>query len=293
MKTKKIIKYCMPVFPGTPFFGVRISSYGLGNLLLIWARAVVYAKDIGAVVVWPSWTQIHLGGWFRGDKDKRTYCGTFYPTRSYTRRCDFRGHLKFEEHELAEFLSEQRSAVVYFRGLGEGFSSLCGHSNFLWRELCSISKTDLNSFRQSAVEYVGFGIRLGDFKTLGWSTPVEWFELRLKELRLMRPHQKVWIFSDGSDDELAGLLKDTLVERAPPCAPIETIAQMSGTRLMIVTGGSSFYRWGVYLGNVPVLACAYDKWQAEIWTYLSSRGVALTSVEKPSLCDWETVLGTK
>ncbi|HUG09789.1 MAG TPA: hypothetical protein VMM36_02190 [Opitutaceae bacterium] len=125
---------------------------------------------------------------------------------------------------------------------------------------------------------------------------MSWFEKRLRELRRQSPDQRVWIFSDGTDEELKTLLAFPWVARAPERRDVlgsftlSAIAQISGTKAMVVTGGSSFHRWGVFLGQVPVLAHAVDEWHAPIWSRLSPCGVAITGNQEPTAEDWARVL---
>lgn len=203
---------------------------------------------------------------------------------------------RFMESEAERFeMDASGDAVLCFTGIEPGFEPLIRNHRHLWQVLCTMARDDLAAHRESACDYVGFGIRLGDFKTLGWTTPLSWFEERLRELRRLVPDQKVWIFSDGSDEELASLLADPLVMRAPErrdlfgSFTLSKIAQMSGTKAMIVTGGSSFYRWGVFLGAVPVLAHAMDEWQVPIWSRISPAGVAVPSDRNPTNGDWNRV----
>lgn len=260
--------------------------------MLVWARAYVYAHAHGHKLIWPEWSQIHIGSWLRWERDKRLYGNLFKRPHEIEPRGILNKNLQvFNEGQLDQFEDCKGNAVLRFEGIDAGFQPLVGDQMLLWRALCRMARGDLQALRDSAKEYVGFCVRLGDFKNAGWSTPVSWFVARLRELRLQQPDQKVWVFSDGSNEELQPLFDDHLVTRAPSWKdPLESIAQMSGTRAMIATGGSSFYRWGAFLGNVPVFAHAHDKWHVKIWSELSPYGKAFTIDQTPTEREWLDLL---
>lgn len=289
------MKYCYPAFPGHKFGPFKIGSHGLGNLMLIWARAYIYAHSHGHKLVWPEWSQIHIGSWMRWERDKRLYGKLFIRPSEIEHQNVFDKNLQvFGERELDEFEHYSDDAVLKFEGIEVGFTPLLGNQDLLWRALCQMSRRDLQALRDSGNGYIGFCVRLGDFKNAGWSTPISWFVERLKELRFHQPEQKVWVFSDGSNEELQPLFEDKLVTRAPSWKnPLESIAQMSGTSAMIATGGSTFYRWGAFLGQVPVIAHAHDQWHVKIWSELSPCGKAYTIGQRPTSCDWADLLTYK
>ena len=262
--------------------------------MLIWARALVYARAHGHTPVWPAWGQVHLGSWLRWERDKRMYGLLFRRLRHYASGSGLRRLPHYSESETAQFEARtDGDAVLRFEGIGPGFQPLVGHSEFLWKELCGIARDDLVAHRESAREIIGFGIRLGDFMKLGWSTPVPWFEARLLELRRFCPEQRVWLFSDGSDEELSLLLSDPLVSRTPVhrdplrSPALTEIAQMSGTRLLVLTPGSTFHQWGAFLGCRPVLGKVTNDWYRQRLQMVSPCVVCPESDDPISVSQWE------
>lgn len=281
------MKYCHPSFPGHRLGPIKIGSHGLGNLLLIWARAELYAHLHGHSIVWPDWQQIHIGSWVRRASDKRQYGRLFNKPIDSFKSSQIRAIKTFHEKNFSDFEAYAGDAVLKFEGIELGFDPLVGYQKFLWDRLCSMARSNLLSLQNSAKEHIALCIRLGDFKRLGWNTPISWFEARVKELRTYEPKQKVWIFSDGKDEELEIFLRDPLITRAPAWKnPLSSIAQMSGAKGMIATGGSTFYRWGAYLGGMPVIAHSSDDWQAQIWSRISPRGYAYLTGQTPSNREW-------
>lgn len=285
------MKVCVPVFPGLDMGLFRVSSTGLGNLMTIWGRATVYAAEHGHSVAWPCWPQLHVGSWIRNEPDKRLYAGVFRkPADMVSRRSALRlPH--FFEGEALTFESQPRSAALCFEQVDGNFGGLIGHHDLLWQRLRDVAWTDLQAVKARSAGRVAVCVRLGDFTQLGWATPVQWFVERLRQLRLFFPHVPVWVHSSGLDKELEPLLKLPYVERAPQVGnTLEAIALISGSQLMIATGGSTFYRWAAYLGAVPAIVHAVDRWHLPFWESLGAPGLAYYEKHEPTAKDWETFL---
>lgn len=285
------MKVCVPLFPGRSLGWFRLSSAGLGNLMTIWGRTIVYATQHRHAVAWPVWPQVHVGSWLRNEPDKRSYAGIFQkPSTAISLRAA-RRLPRFSEAEAAAFESVAGPAALYFSRVDGDFGGLFGHHDLVWQQLRDMARSDLDAVKARSSGTVALCVRLGDFTALGWATPVTWFVDRLNEMRAFLPDVPVWIHSSGSDAELAVLLKMRNVERAPPMAnTLESIALMSGSRLMIATGASTFYRWAAYLGAVPAVVHASDRWHTRFWKSLDSPSLAYFEDHQPPPNEWRTVL---
>lgn len=51
----------------------RLPKAGLGNMLLIWSRAVLFADINHLPVVAPDWSKFVIEPYLRGERDKRYY----------------------------------------------------------------------------------------------------------------------------------------------------------------------------------------------------------------------------
>jgi hypothetical protein len=60
----------------------KMPRAGLGNMLYIWAKAIVFADINGFSVVAPNWNQLRIGPYLRREKCKRFY-GGFFSTQDY------------------------------------------------------------------------------------------------------------------------------------------------------------------------------------------------------------------
>lgn len=66
-------KYVRIKFSNLDFFDFRFGGPGLGNLLFVWARAIIYADKFGLSVLSPNWRTFKIRTYLRFEKDKRTY----------------------------------------------------------------------------------------------------------------------------------------------------------------------------------------------------------------------------
>jgi hypothetical protein len=65
---------------GIDFFFFRLFGPGLGNSLIPWARSIIYKKKFNIKVIEPTWPNIKIGTFCRGEKDKRLYINLFNKT---------------------------------------------------------------------------------------------------------------------------------------------------------------------------------------------------------------------
>ena len=152
---------CCVKFSGRRLGPVRLGGVGLGNLLLPWARALVYARPRGITVEWPIWPQYYPEAWERGDHDKRFYGTFFRRTGEYappqwvwqTKRIPFRWFrknlsLNLSEDQKSDFEESVEPAVLCFRGCRNFYKDLLGHSKQIWDELTKISRLSLSKARE-------------------------------------------------------------------------------------------------------------------------------------------------
>ena len=106
-------------------------------------------------------------------------------------------------------------------------------------------------------------IRLGDFARATWeevkqgkhnsSIPIEWYVTMAQELRsIIGAETPVYVFSDGTDEELRPLLELGNVERVTFGSSIGDVLALSRAKLLVASG-SSFSMWARYLGRMTTV----------------------------------------
>lgn len=254
-------------------FGIfRVLGDGLGNLLFPWARAIVAARQQGHTAIWPTWTQFKAGPFLRGEMDKRLYYGLFTPPADY-----ISGIRKLYILASCPRISE----ADFYKNPGTVPSRLMivfsGHENYFDKILKdhALVKSELlkivdEQHKLGIINYSGsisVHVRMGDFSIPLKQTDLDikksghtnfrlsfsWYISMVNTLRRkMGEECKVYIFSDGRDDELEELLNIPGCERLSFGSSIADLLALSSSNVLIASG-STFSMWASYLGRMPVI----------------------------------------
>jgi hypothetical protein len=250
---------------------------GLGNRLFPWARARVFAREHGARFVTPRWTRLGLGSWLRGGLARRHHgtqvrlAGLFRPRPGdvdpWLARWSTIGALHVEEPDdpRAPWIRPDpgRSVVVEFRGLGLYFFPLLGSEAFLRDELRAITRPEWLALADGAGEApIVLNVRRGPDVQKPRSgerrlrsdeaTPLDWFVRTLGEVRAAAGGTPdAVVVSDGSEAELAPLLRLPSVRLLQPSSAISDLLVASRARVLLASGASTFSAWAAFLGGMP------------------------------------------
>jgi hypothetical protein len=242
---------------------VRLGGAGLGNILFTFARAAVFAEKNGYELIWPTWPSIKLGPILRHEADKRFYHDLFRNRSGYIGGIRKLWKLKTLPHvpeQEKESLSLQNETIVDFEGFEGCFDEIMTD----YEQVAALIYGNLCKKNQQALHYpygscIGVHIRLGDFARVSVTEvqqgrhdsalPVEWYARMISQIREAAGWQvKAYIFSDGTDQELAPVLALDGVERLTFGTSIGDIIGLAQTDFMIASG-SSFSMWARYLGR--------------------------------------------
>ena len=265
--------YSWPALGGVDLLGFRIGGPGLGNLLFPWARWALATRLYGMVGIRPTWPQVKLGPLLRRERDVRWYGSLFREDDQYiggARKARLLLSLpRVEEAGLyaGNVLSRTRrssSAVVVFRGLDCLFEGFLKEHDTVKRLLRASARPEVLSAAEApAVSAIGVHVRMGDFRAASTAGPVpgetnrripiEWYVRIVVRLReLLGRETGVSVFSDGSDDELAPLLR---LERCGRVMAGNALSDMLALARcdVLVPSASTFSQWASFLGRMPVV----------------------------------------
>lgn len=254
--------YAYPKLSKWDFCYFRFLGPGLGNLLFPWARSIIASKKYGLTPVSPTWFQIKVGPILRREDDLRSYFDLFKENP-----CEISGmrkllylliHSSVPEDYLAYLKSgippKNDTKIIIFEGLRDYFNSLIMEHTFVYNELLKITRNEHKKglcfdFRKS----ISVHIRLGDFK--GWrATPIQWYINTLHKLRAEVGHGwPIYIFSDGTDEELMSVIRLPNTTRLSFGSSIADLLALSKAHLLIGSAGSTFSQWASFLGRMPVI----------------------------------------
>jgi hypothetical protein len=254
--------YVFPKLSKRNFLLFRVAGPGLGNLLFPWARARVCAKTNMLQVIDPTWLQFKPGPYIRREKDKRGYYDLFMPAQNSVtginkiiKLLSIKWIDEASFHKDKDFyLNSKKHFIVTFEGLGNYFNDILYHHSILKDELYAISKhkhkTELNfDFSRT----ISVHLRLSDFKIGHQNTSLQFFKNIITQLRNELGNYKVYIFSDGNENEISDLLQLGNIDLLRFGSSLSDLLALSNSNILIASKNSTFSWWASYLGRSPVI----------------------------------------
>ena len=245
-----------------------MSRTGLGNMLITWARAEVFARDHQCPILAPRWTHwMRIGPWLRGDKDKRFYLSMFSNTgmidgaKKMAIKILGNHVLETQLRHLEEIKNKSRRPVcVDFLGRKDFFRPFLKEHEYIKKRLFTIASRqicdEVAGFVAQTHPFIAVNIRRGDFCGTPFYTENDWF-LRALDLVLSEDSRRfakfrIVIFSDAFPEELHFITKK--YPNAVLCPKIPALSQllwMSHGERLIASAHSSFSMWAAWLGQMP------------------------------------------
>ncbi len=208
------------------------------------AHAWVACQKEGGKFISPSWLKFSIGPYLRRERDKRNYANLF--------RCyGVSGFKKL--FLLAKFKLTGGRQCRTFDTLGSYFGELNKNQPLVRQYF----ETIVNPAMIASVDdrylrdCVAVHVRLGDYVP-SLRIPLSWYVGIMQSIKRLNPGQRIIIFSDGTDDELAELMAIPGVERKFYGNALADIWAISKCKLLIASD-STFSAWGAFLGNVPII----------------------------------------
>lgn len=262
------MKYCYPDLGGKDLLFARLAGPGLGNMLFPWARAVVASDRQGYKLIEPTWPQVKIGPMLRRERDSRSYAGLFNHAEGALngigRLKALLTHRKIHEGNLT---SAQNGDVVVFSGMKGFFEPILADHQLVATRLQAIARKEhCDGMAWDFSSSISVHVRLGDFAvaatdqtiTSGKSNtrlPLEWYRYVVEGIREVRGKEvRIFLFSDGSDEELRPLLDLDNCQRVSFGSALGDLLAMSQSECLVASG-STFSMWASYLGRMPVFWC--------------------------------------
>lgn len=247
-------KYVYPKLFGIDLLFFRYGGNGLANCMLVVAYAIMIAKQNNAEVLRPTWERFSISNYIRGDKDKRHYVGLFKNYLIGNLRKIF---VLFKNYPINLLKCEKSLQIV------SSFDFRQEPFFLMQSEIDAIRLYFINNVANSIISRVNcidfqnviaVHIRMGDYKNMkGLLTPMNWYVDVLQLVNKWINPKKIYVFSDGLDNELKQIFEIDNVQRCFTGSAIGDIIAMSKCRL-IIGSSSSFSAWSAFLGQVPIVA---------------------------------------
>ena len=230
--------------------GIRLGGAGLGNILLPWAAALVYAKKHNLKRIQTTWKNLKIGTFIRKERDKRMYMDLF------TGRDGISGFKKF-------WLLNFTNKVKKFSAIEQLFAPFVKNHEYVKEELLKIinpyhitesSKFDGNS--------IAIHIRMGDFAVpdnedalrnghWNYRLPMKWYISIIQKIR-KHSNLPIYIFSDAEDWELKEILAYDNCSRVYFGSAISDMLALSSCKVLIASA-STFSMWASFLGQMTTI----------------------------------------
>lgn len=252
---------------------VKFPKTGLGNMLLPWARGVVFARLNNFELVTSSWFDLRWGALFRREQRSRLYWRYFKET-PIAKRLLVRFNLNFKKIVIEPTIEKLRgdlscgNTIYLFNKIIADYDLFASLENYRemindeLHKLLHISKS-LEGFEKPVI---GIHIRRGDFNLGSTLTPLSFF---IEAIKLIRETSgKTWpvtVFTDAEVEELQSLLEMPAIKLAEKKADILDILLLSRSKILILSGSSTFSYWAGFLSNAFVVRPMND-WLKNIKT---------------------------
>lgn len=236
--------YAALAAPGVDLGFVRLSGPGLANCLFMACRAYLDAKDLGLEFVDPTWRKISIGPYLRGERDKRAYSDLF----------THRGVSGLKKMWLLVRMKVGMAKDIHVvPDISGYFIPLYDRHKEVKEYIDSITPLETISLLQGVdlSHHIAVHVRLGDYNQ-SLRIPLEWYDGIINKLLELDPTLKFALFSDGTDEELALLLRHPEVARHFYGNAFADMTAISKCR-MLIASDSTFSAWGAYLGQIPII----------------------------------------
>ncbi|MFT3980966.1 MAG: alpha-1,2-fucosyltransferase [Ferruginibacter sp.] len=245
---------------------------GLGNMLLVWANALVFAKKNQLPLVISGWWGFHWGAIVRREAKKRLYFGYFKETPLVTRVNYYLRskitHCIYNPSPVAAVQPIKQPALFVYNEVithEHLFEVLEPHLGFIRQELYALltdgMRAQLDDFPVSGMSV---HIRRGDFKISNQATAISFFIKGINAARSAAGYSiPVTLFTDAEKEELAEVLSLGNILVAEKKADILDILLMSKSKILILSQSSTFSYWSAFLSEAFVIL-KHDDWQHRI-----------------------------
>ena len=249
----------------------RLPRGGLGNKLLVWARATVFGALNKLPVVTTGWADVRIGPLLRRERFKRYYFGYFRrqrPLQLVRLLCSYAVSSRITEPALQVREATSKSLLYVFRELPRYpnyFDGLRDYRGLIKDSLWNMtSPSVLGEALKSPAPVIGVHVRRSDFREqapgelpgaeTNVRTPSEYF---IRSIRLVREISggdlAVTVYTDAHPEELRDLLALGNVAISSSSNALSDLISLSRSRCLILSHGSTFGYWAGFLADVPVI----------------------------------------
>lgn len=242
----------------------KIPKGGLGNKLFVISNALIYSRLINAKIVFIKSVEFKIGPYLRREKNKRRYKNFFKFNFNFF-ITPFQRNKIINEPRFSDKIDKE--SIVIFSKLPHWsilFDKIREYRNLCIEEIFNSLSDPIKLIIKSLDTIdVAVHIRLGDFKKLQDSddfslvgstrSPRDYFLNNINRIKTINPEYKFFIFSDGYESELNWILKEENVFFYESINDIVDLYQMSKSKILITSAGSTYSYWAGFLGECQII----------------------------------------
>lgn len=238
-------------------------------MMLVWARAAIFAHLNNLPLVTSPWWGIRWGAWKRNERKKRIYWGYFRESSWIEKWGIWNSRLfcvtvKNPSVNNLERRKLRKKLFVFDKVILQNdlFASIREHQLFLENEIYNLLNPALRQqIKKYEVPQIAVHIRRGDFKHGNPITPQAFFIACIRHIRVAVNNQlPVTVFTDAEANEISEVLALPDVKLADPKADILDLLLMSKARFLVLSRSSTFSYWAAFLSNAIVVR-PHNDWQ--------------------------------
>lgn len=244
---------------------------GLGNKLIVWARAFVFANKHGLKLYVSGWSEFKIGPYLRGERVKRNYSGYFQELNkpNFLQRFSFLYlHPTVLDPDLDGYNLDSTPKVYLFKTLPsheDYFIGLRGHERSIRNAFeTMLGSSCLVALKAAKTPAIAVHVRRGDFRaptpdqTLGASCnlriPISYYVDTINLLRSCIGKQlPVTVFTDGYAHEVNEILDLPSASIAQDNMDLVDLILLSRAKFIITSLGSTFSYWASFLSDAHVI----------------------------------------
>ena len=259
------MKYVYPKFSYFDCGFFRLGGCGLGNMLFIYARALILAKENNATLIHPTWHTFKIGPIIRNEKDKRFYFGLFSNKSKRPSGLKKIKLLYLNPKVTPEQLpTAQDNSVVIYNNFLMKFNELKGHRQLIYDDIIkNLNDKNRDILNINLNSTIAVHIRLGDFKPFNEDDlksgknnvqiNVSWYANIIKQINEATNYKyKFLVFSDGREESLNEVLSIPNVSLSEKRNIIKDILLMTKAKFLIASGSSTSL-WARFLGELSAI----------------------------------------
>jgi hypothetical protein len=246
---------------------VKFPKAGLGNMLLTWSRAYVFATLNGLEMHTSSWSRIHFGAWLRRERKKRLYFGYFKQgglLKSFRFLYYLTNRRKIFEPPVQVINVSNADVVFVFDKIFteyDFFKEIRPYRTLIEDAIFNMLTPHLRrQYEQFKQPIIGIHIRRGDFLIGSTLTEMSFFIEVVKRVReIAGSDLEVTLFTDAKPEEVKELASLKNVRIAEPKADILDMLLLARSQILVLSIGSTFSYWAAFLSKGKIIKHP-DEW---------------------------------